>query len=85
MSRYNIVQAYMVLGGIPYYLDYFQPDFSLAQNIDALFFSRKAKLGDEFKRLFNSVFDNAEDCMKIVRFLGKRHSGAETGRTDKHR
>lgn len=75
MSRYNIVQAYMVLGGIPYYLDYFQPDFSLAQNIDALFFSRKAKLGDEFKRLFNSVFDNAEDCMKIVRFLGKRHSG----------
>lgn len=75
MSRYNITQAYMILGGIPYYLDYFSPDLSLAQNIDALFFSSKAKLGDEFERLFNSVFDNADNCMSIVRTLGKRHAG----------
>ena len=75
MSRYNITQTYMILGGIPYYLDCFNPTLSLAQNIDALFFNPKAKLGDEFDRLFNSVFDNAEDCMKIVRTLGKRHAG----------
>ncbi|MCR4773327.1 MAG: ATP-binding protein [Prevotella sp.] len=75
MSRYNTAQAYMVLGGIPYYLDFFNPSMSLAQNIDALFFSRKAKLGDEFDRLFHSVFDHAEACMNIVRLLGKRHSG----------
>lgn len=75
MSRYNIIQAYMVLGGIPFYLDCFNPSLSLAQNIDALFFNPKAKLGDEFERLFNSVFDNASDCMKIIRFLGKRHAG----------
>ena len=75
MSHYNIAQAYMVLGGIPYYLDYFSASLSLAQNIDNLFFSPKAKLGDEFERLFASVFDNAEGCMKIVRVLGKRHAG----------
>ena len=75
MSRYNIAQAYMILGGIPYYLDYFNPSLSLPQNIDTLFFSKKAKLGDEFERLFNSVFDHAEACMNIVRVLGKRHSG----------
>ena len=75
LSRYNIIQAYMILGGIPYYLDYFNPSFSLAQNIDALFFGPKAKLGDEFDRLFNSVFDNAEDCMKIIRKLAQRHAG----------
>ena len=75
MSRYNVAQAYMVLGGIPYYLDYFNASMSLAQNIDALFFSRKAKLGDEFERLFRSVFDQAETCMRIVRLLGGRHSG----------
>lgn len=75
MSRYNVVQAYMILGGIPYYLDYFNPALSLAQNIDALFFSRRAKLGDEFERLFHSIFDNAEACMNIVRTLGRRHSG----------
>ena len=75
MSRYNIIQAYMVLGGIPYYLNYFNPALSLAQNIDALFFNPKAKLADEFERLFNSVFDNAEGCMKIIRLLSQRHSG----------
>ena len=75
MSRYNIIQAYMILGGIPYYLNCFNPTLSLAQNIDALFFQPKAKLGDEFKRLFHSVFDNAEECMKIIQALGKRHGG----------
>ena len=75
MSRYNITQAYMILGGIPYYLNCFNPSLSLAQNIDALFFNPQAKLGDEFERLFNSVFDNAESCMKIVRTLGNRHAG----------
>lgn len=75
MSRYNIAQAYMILGGIPFYLDYFNPSLSLSQNIDALFFSRNAKLGDEFERLFNSVFDKPGACMSIVRLLGKRHGG----------
>ena len=75
LSRYNIIQAYMILGGIPFYLDCFNPSLSLAQNIDTLFFNPKAKLGDEFDRLFNSVFDNAADCMKIIRFLSKRHAG----------
>ncbi|MBQ3658055.1 MAG: ATP-binding protein [Bacteroidales bacterium] len=79
MSRYNIVQAYMILGGIPYYLDYFNPSMSLAQNIDALFFNTRAKLNGEFERLFNSIFDNAGKCMEIVRTLGKRHAGFSRG------
>lgn len=75
MSRYNIIQTYMILGGIPYYLNCFNPTLSLAQNIDAIFFHPKAKLGDEFVRLFHSVFDHAEECMKIIQVLGKRHAG----------
>lgn len=75
LSRYNIMQAYMILGGIPYYLNLFNPSLSLAQNIDAFFFDRNAKLSNEFERLFNSIFSNAELCMKIVRLLGQRHLG----------
>ena len=75
MSRYNVVQAYMVLGGIPFYLNCFNPALSLSQNIDALFFARRAKLCDEFERLFHSVFDNAEDCIKVIRLLATRHAG----------
>jgi hypothetical protein len=75
MTRYNIAQAYMIMGGVPFYMNLFNPSYSLAQNVDALFFARNAKLGDEFERLFHSVFDNAEDCMKIVKCLGSRHAG----------
>lgn len=41
LSRYDIVQSYMILGGIPYYMSYFEEDFSLGQNIDKLFFEKK--------------------------------------------
>ncbi len=75
MSRYNVAQAYMILGGIPFYMNFFNPSQSLAQNVDALFFMRNAKLGDEFCRLFNSVFDHAEESMKIIQVLSTRHAG----------
>ena len=66
LSRYDIVQSYMILGGIPYYLSYFQRGMSLAQNIDRLFFAASAKLRDEYDRLFSAVFSNPNDMKKIV-------------------
>jgi len=75
LSRYDIIQAYMAVGGIPYYLSYFQPGKSLAKNIDTLFFERKAKLQNEFERLFNSIFSSPERFKTIVRLLAKRHAG----------
>lgn len=44
MSRYDIVQSYMVLGGIPYYLGYMKKGLSLAQNIDLLFFEKGCQI-----------------------------------------
>ena len=40
LSRYDIVQSYMIFGGIPFYLNYFRRGNSLAQNVDELFFKR---------------------------------------------
>ncbi len=65
----------MTTGGIPMYLSYVQPGFSLAQIIDMLFFNRKAKLRDEFERLFNSIFRSPEQYKVVVRLLAKRQSG----------
>lgn len=75
MSRYEIAQAYMVLGGIPYYLSYLDPDLSLQQNMDALFFGRKAILRNEFDLLFSSTFARPEIMKSIVRVLGTRSRG----------
>ena len=75
MSRYDIAQANMILGGIPYYMNYFAKEKSLAQNIDALFFAPNAPLKIEFTRLFESVFSKPEEMMRIVRFLAGRRNG----------
>jgi AAA+ ATPase superfamily predicted ATPase len=75
LSRYDILQLYMTVGGIPMYLSYVQPGLSLAQNIDNLFFNVKAKLKNEFDRLFYSIFRNPEPHITIIRLLAKRQSG----------
>ena len=75
LTRYDIVQAYMAVGGVPFYLNYFVPGRSVAQNIDALFFGKKAKLKEEFHRLFTSLFINPTDYVRVVRLLGSRHIG----------
>ena len=74
-SNYDIVQSYMVFGGIPYYLGYINGEKSLAHNIDDIFFAHNAKLEDEFDRLFSSVFDNSEFVKSIVSFLSTKNFG----------
>ena len=75
ISRYDIVQSYMVFGGIPFYLGYMDKNLSLAQNIDNIFFKRGARLASEYDRLFSSVFANPDEIKRIVIVLSKRHSG----------
>lgn len=75
MSRYDLVQAYMAVGGIPYYLNFFRKGMSLAQNIDALFFDEKAKLRLEFTKLFTSLFRFPENYVRVIRFLFTKHCG----------
>ena len=66
LPRYDILQLYMAVGGIPMYLSYVQPGKSLAQIIDDLYFVRKAKLKNEFDRLFNSIFRHSEQYKNAV-------------------
>ena len=75
MSRYDIAVSYMVLGGVPHYLNLFEKNMSAAQNIDNLFFAKNAKLKIEFERLFGSLFKNADDHIKVVKFLSFRRGG----------
>lgn len=65
----------MILGGIPYYMGYFDPELSLAQNIDHLFFERNSALKDEYDRLFESVFVNPEAMKTILEVLSTRNAG----------
>jgi AAA+ ATPase superfamily predicted ATPase len=75
IDRYDMLQAYMIFGGIPYYMSLLRKGQSLAQNIDELCFSRRGQLSDEFDRLFNSLFVNPEDNKALIRLLFRRKSG----------
>ena len=66
MDEYDIVQAYMAFGGIPYYLDQFRRGMSVPQNFDALLYGRQAPLRDEFDRLFSSQFTHPGELQKVV-------------------
>jgi len=75
MNRHQILQAYMILGGIPYYWSFLEKGKSLPQNIDIMFFADDAKLEDEFEYLYASLFENPEVYIRIVTALGRKKPG----------
>ncbi|MBQ2070215.1 MAG: ATP-binding protein [Bacilli bacterium] len=75
ISDYEMTKLYMAFGGIPYYLSLLDSDYSLAQNIDDLFFAQDATLKNEFNSLFNAIFRNAKKAQDVVRALSTRQSG----------
>ena len=75
MSRFQIAEAYMVLGGVPHYWSFLKKDASLAQNIDRMFFSEDGELKDEFDELYASLFKHKAPYEAIVTALSGRRSG----------
>lgn len=65
----------MMVGGIPYYLNYFEKSLSVSQNIQAMFFDKGAPLRNEFDRLFSSLFTNPDVMKTIVIALNSRNRG----------
>ena len=74
-TRYQLVQYYMALGGVPYYWNYLQSGLSVAQNMDALFFAGEDRLEGEFDELFASLFARDAPYVRIVEALCSRRSG----------
>ncbi len=74
-DRLSILQAYSVLGGIPYYLSLLDFNESVAENIDRMFFLDEALLKDEYKALYRSMYKNPEDYMAIIEKLTEKREG----------
>lgn len=79
MTRMQVLQTYMILGGVPYYWSLLRRGLSWAQNIDALFFDENSSLRNEFDALYSSLFKNKEPYIQIVRALGKKKAGMTRG------
>lgn len=74
-TRKQILEAYMILGGIPYYWSLLRRGKSIAQNIDKLFFSESGDLKNEFDALYASLFRNPEPHLAIIKALTTRRAG----------
>ena len=75
LNRQQVVESYMIFGGIPFYWSLLEKNKSLSQNIDNLFFGRNAKLKDEFQELYNSLFAKPEVYIEIIKALGTKKAG----------
>lgn len=74
-SNREVVDCYMALGGIPYYLSLMDKTKSVAQNIDQLFFSNTGELRNEMLNLFRSLFRHSEAYLTIIQSLSKKSKG----------
>jgi len=75
LSRYDILQLYMAMGGIPHYLERIFRGESVAMFIDRLCFSKNGFLRSEFDNIFFSLFEKAHNHMAIVKTLAKVRKG----------
>lgn len=75
LDKYQLLQIYMAMGGIPQYLKEIEPGESSAQAIDKICFTKDGMLHDEFKNLYYSLFDSAENHIDIIRALAHKVKG----------
>lgn len=75
MSRHQMLMAYMILGGIPYYLDMLIKGMPLNVCIDDLFFKQNAPLRTEFDFLFRSLFKDSKMYRNVVLALSTKLKG----------
>ena len=74
-NRYQILQIYMAMGGIPHYLNEIKAGKSATQNINDICFSKNGFLRDEFSRLYASLFSNSSNHIAAVIALSKSRQG----------
>lgn len=74
-DRYQILQTYMLMGGVPFYLKQLDPHESLAQNIDRLCFSENGMFRLEFDELYHAIFPAADSYIRVVETLARHSAG----------
>lgn len=75
MPKQSIVELYMALGGIPYYLNEVKPNQTTVQNINYLCFGKNAPLYNEFASLYKALFKNYNDHILVIKALAKKWKG----------
>ncbi len=74
-KRDIILQCYMALGGIPFYLDMVDPSLGLVENFDKLFFNDNSELKMEFDFMMRTLFNDSQAYKRVLAVLGSKLKG----------
>lgn len=74
-QRQEILDSYMAVGGVAYYLTLFSPKESVAQNIQRLCFSRGGELVQEFAKVFRALYKKADKHEMLIEALSRKGCG----------
>lgn len=83
ITRSQMIESYMVFGGVPYYLNLLDSRLSLAQNINELCFKEQGALRGEYYSLFHSLFNKADKHMAILEALSEHRDGLTRAELEK--
>ena len=71
----DIVQIYMCVGGVPFYLKDIKAGDGVPQILDQLFYNKQAILKNEFQNLYAALFKNNTFHEKVVEALATKNKG----------
>jgi len=75
MNTQDIIESYMIFGGIPYYLRMMEKRYSLALNVDRICFGEAAPLRHEFDRLMDTLFTYPDKYLQVLEALHAKKMG----------
>ncbi|NGX29143.1 MAG: hypothetical protein K940chlam1_01340 [Candidatus Anoxychlamydiales bacterium] len=75
LKNKQILDLYMVFGGVPYYLKEIEKGKTASQIIDRTCFGKDGLLFSEFTYLFHSIFDMADINLVIIKEISKKANG----------
>ena len=75
LPRYQLLEIYMAMGGIPFYLNQITKGKNSTQLIDEICFSKNGLLNGEYAQLYHSLFKNADYHVAIIAALAAHPKG----------
>ncbi len=75
LNREQILQYYMIFGGVPYYWGFIERGQTFNGNIDNILFSNDAPLREEYQYLYASIFRKPEAYLRIIEALANKKMG----------
>ncbi len=75
LPQYQVLELYMAMGGIPFYLKAVEKGKSATQLIDEICFSSQGLLTEEYQQLYHSLFRNAESHISVIEILASNPQG----------